>query len=182
VQEWGMKKDFLIHFSSLVLFFLLITLIKRWFNFNVWPFWIGGIIGTLLPDIDHLIYVKYLRPQELLSQRVNYLMADRNILKSLELLYETRYERTKLVFHTVMFQAIFIGLTFFVITSSGSLFGKGIVLAFLLHLLVDQVVDLKSLNNLDNWFRQLPIVFDRQKYNLYLSFNLLLLLLFIFFL
>src|SRR4030066_241555 len=108
-----MKKEITIHFLFLFSFFIVITLIKGWFNLTYWPFWIGGLLGTFLPDLDHLIYVYFLSPQDLNSQRVNYLIGERNILKSIELLYETRYERAKSILHTAYFQIILFIFVFF---------------------------------------------------------------------
>src|SRR4030042_2433138 len=177
-----MKKEILIHFLFLISFFIFITLIKNWLKLFYWPLWIGGLVGTILPDLDHLIYVYFLSPQDLNSQRVNYLIGERNILKSIELLYETRYERAKSILHTAYFQIIFLILTFLVIFSSGSLFGKGLVMAFSLHLIIDEIIDLNTFNNLDNWFKQIPIVLDKQKYTIYWAANLIILFIFIFFL
>jgi len=177
-----MKKEITIHFLFLFSFFIVITLIKGWFNLLYWPFWIGGLLGTILPDLDHLIYIYFLSPQDLNSQRVNYLIGERNIFKSLQLLYETRYERTKPIFHTAYFQIIFLILTFLIVSSSGSLLGKGIVMAFSLHLIIDEVIDLNTFKNLDSWFRQIPFVLDKQKHTIYWAANSIILLIFIFFL
>jgi hypothetical protein len=173
-----MKKEIFIHFSFLVVFFFLISLFRGWMDFNYWSFWLGGMVGTLLPDLDHFIYVYFLRPHELTSQRVGYLIGKREILKSLRLLAQTRSERTKLIFHTANFQLIFLVLTFLVITSSGSLFGRGLVLAFGLHLLVDQVVDLKETGSLDNWFSSFLISLDNSQIKGFWLILLLILLVF----
>lgn len=158
-----MKRDLFVHFSFWFSFFVLISLVKHHFNLGYWPFWLGGVFGTLLPDIDHLIYVFFLSPQELTSQRVNFLLGRREIKRLIELLYETRTERRGLVFHTIFFQLIFLALTFFIMTSSVSIFAKGLVLAFALHLSVDQIIDLTGLKNLDNWKRYLPFDLDSRK-------------------
>lgn len=173
-----MKKELFVHFAFLVSFFILITLFKKWISLSYWPFWIGGILGTLLPDIDHLLYVYLLRPQELTSQRVNYLLQKREIVNSIDLLASTRYERTNLIFHTALFQVIFIVLAFLVISSSGNLFGRGLVLAFYLHLVIDQFVDLMQIGSLTNWFRQTNIVLTSEKTVLYWVANLLAVLFF----
>ncbi len=143
-----------------------------------WPFWVGGIVGNFLPELDHFIYIYFLRPHELTSQRVSYMLGRKEILRSLNLLAGTRSERTKLIFHTAGFQLIFLVLTFLVITSSGSLLGRGLVLAFSLHLLIDQVVDLVETGNLDNWFRELPITLNNE---LRKGFFILMLLVFLVF-
>lgn len=173
-----MKKELFIHFSFLVSFFIFISLFRGWLNLSFWPLWLGGLLGTLLPDIDHLIYVYFLRPQELTSQRVNYMLGKRNVWGSLSLLAETRSERTKLIFHTATFQLIFLVLTFLVITSSGSMFGRGLVLAFSLHLLVDQAVDFMETGDLNNWFKNLPIRLEGRQQRLYWLIVLVLVLLF----
>jgi hypothetical protein len=170
------KKEILIHFSFLILLFALISLTRHYLNLSFWPFWVGGVVGTFMPDLDHLLYVFFLRPEELTSQRVNYMLEKRNLWGTLNLLAETRSERTKLVFHTALFQIIFAVLSFWVITSSGSLFGRGIVLAFLLHLVVDQGVDFKIVGNLFNWFKTFPIAFPQDKEKLYWGINTLLLI------
>ena len=135
-------------------------------------------MGSLLPDIDHFIYVYFLMPHELTSQRVSSMMVRKDVRGVFSLLAATRGERTKLVFHTVLFQIIFLVLTFFVVTSSASLFGVGIVLGFSLHLLVDQYEDMKQLGHLDNWFKgvNLDFVKGKEKQYWYFLFSLVLIL------
>lgn len=177
-----MKRELFIHFSFLVSFFIFISIFKGWFNASFWPFWLGGLVGTLLPDVDHLIYIYFLRPQELTSQRVNYMLSKSEVWKTLILLAETRSERKSLIFHTAIFQIIFLILTFLVLTSSGSIFGRGLVLAFALHLIIDQAVDLMGADGLENWFRQINISLDKEKARVYWIVNLIIVLFFGFFL
>lgn len=162
-----MKREFFLHFSFWFSFFVLISLTNKFFNLSYWPFWLGGIIGTILPDVDHLIYVFFLQPQDLTSQRVSYEISKGEWKKSLGLLYLTRSERMGLIFHTVTFQLIFLVLTFLVMSSSSSLFGKGLVLAFSLHLLIDQIVDLTELESFENWQKNLPFRMEISKAKLY---------------
>ena len=90
-------------------------------------------------------------------------MAKKEFFKTFGLLAVTRSERKHLVFHTALFQIIFMILTFLVLTSSGSIFGRGLVLAFVLHLLVDQMLDFFELDNFDNWFYQLNVYLAKEK-------------------
>lgn len=175
-----MKREIFIHLAVLVSLFIFISITRGYLSLSYWPLWVGALFGTLLPDLDHILYVFFLRPQELTSQRVGYMIGKRDLWGSLELLAETRSERTKLIFHTSTFQLIFIVLTFFVLTSSGSLFGRGLVLAFFLHLLVDQVVDFTSTGNLVNWFKNFPVELDASKQKVYWWVNVVLLLIFAF--
>ncbi len=162
-----MRKEIFIHLFSLLIFFSLITVFRGWFEVNYWTFWVGGLLGTFLPDVDHLIYVYFLSPQELTSQRVNFSLAKRDLVKSIQLLYDTRRERLGLIFHTAYFQVIFLLLMFFVATSTDSLFGRGLVLSFFLHLLVDQLLDHTEGGGAQNWFRGVLANFEGSKKRLY---------------
>lgn len=173
-----MKREIFLHFAFWFSFFVFVTLINRFFSLSYWPLWVGGILGTMLPDVDHLIYVFFLQPQELTSQRINFLIDKHEVKRIVTLLYETRSERRGLIFHTAFFQLIFLVLTFWMVTSSGSLFGKGIVLAFSLHLLIDQIVDLTEMKTFDNWLRFSPWYLDLPKAKIYWLVILILTLLF----
>lgn len=177
-----MRKELFLHFAFWFSFFVFITLIRQYFNLSYWPFWVGGVVGIFLPDIDHLIYVYFVKPQELTSQRVGYLVEKNDIKRSVELLYETRTERRGLIFHTIFFQVIFLVLTFWMMSSSGSLFGKGMVLSFALHLSVDQLVDLRELGSLGNWFKDLPFQLDLNQSKVYWMITTILVVVFGFFL
>lgn len=174
-----MKKEFLTHLLSTLFFFALITLYRRWFD-NPWylMLWLGGLAGTFLPDVDHLLYTLLTRPQEVTSQRVNHYLSQRQFLPAADLLLRTRHERLKTIFHNAPFQVFFLVFAFFIITSSGSLFGRGLVLAFMLHLLVDQAKDLQTLGSLKHWFEGLAFQLDQTQIAFYWVVNFALLLVF----
>lgn len=155
-----MKKELFIHFSFWFFFFVVIAVVNKLFDLNYWQFWLGGLIGVVMPDLDHLVYVYLVKPTDLNSQRINYLLGKKEILRGIELLYEAREERKSLIFHTIFFQMIFFVLTIWILSSSGSLLGKGLVLSFMLHLSVDQLIDMNSLGNIETWFTYLPFRLD----------------------
>ena len=62
------------------------------------------------------------------------------------------------------------------VTSSGSLFGKGMVLAFALHLSIDQIVDLTEMKSFDNWFKNLPFRLNFNQAQTYWVVSLLIVL------
>ncbi len=173
-----MRKEFFVHFSFLISFLIFTSLIKGWINLSYWPLWLGGAIGTILPDLDHLIYIFFLRPYELTSQRATRLISEKEVVRTLELLAETRYERKDLIFHTLLFQIIFLILAFWVVTSSGNLFGRGLVLAFSLHLTIDQIVDLMETGGLANWFKNIPFTLNKENAIRYCAVVLILILIF----
>ena len=90
----------------------------------------------LLSYTDHVLHVFVYNPQELTSVRVQNLVKNKQIKEALQLLYDTRSERNDLIFHTVLFQIIFAILTFWVVSSSGSLFARGLVLGYYLSLVI----------------------------------------------
>jgi hypothetical protein len=157
-----MRRELFIHFSFWFAYFVFIAIFKNYFNIAGIVFWLGGLLGIILPDIDHVLYV-YLKPQELTSQRAWYLVDKKNFWRTIQLLYETRSERKDLIFHSILFQAIFLIVLFWVMTSSGSLFGRGFALSFALHLSIDQLIDFDKTGSLENWFTNLPFRFDMSK-------------------
>jgi len=162
------RKELLRHFLTALGFCLLVLVVKGWFDFPYLILFLGAAVGTILPDIDHVVYIFFLSPQELTSQRVNSMVSKRDFWEAMRLLAQTRSERKELIFHTVFFQLIFLLLTFFVITSSQSVFGRGLVLAFYLHLLLDQVVDLRETGGISNWFYNSPLKIPEGKTRLYM--------------
>lgn len=162
-----MKRELSIHFIFWLVYFILIFLLKRYFSPSYIPFAIGGLIGVVLPDLDHLIYAYFVKPGDLTSQRINYLVNKSEIKRTIELLYETREERRELIFHSIFFQGIFFVLMFWILSSSGSQLGRGLVLSFMLHLSVDQFIDLKNMNSLSSWFQNLPFKLDLNQSKIY---------------
>ena len=134
----AMKREIFIRLAFLISFFVLLSVVKNWLTLAFWPLWLGGVIGMILPCLDHLIYVFFLAPYELTSQRVIYLVKNKNFLGAFRLLFDTRGERTNLIFHSFIFQIIIFLLAFWLITSSGNLLGKGIMFGLLLHLVIDR--------------------------------------------
>jgi hypothetical protein len=173
-----MKKDLLTHFIFTLAFFTLATFLRGWFDLYYWPFWLGAIVGTFLPDVDYLVYIYYLKPEQPISQDATGLIEKKSFRKTWDLLANTRYEHRDLIFHTAYFQWIFIVFSFWMVTSSGSTFGMGIALAFLLHLIVDMAIDLFEKGGINNWFAKVNVSLNLKQQKWYLLANILLLVTF----
>jgi hypothetical protein len=171
-----MKKELLTQLVFFVSFFFIICLTKRWFNPIYLFFWGGGLVGLVLPIIDHFLYAYLLRPNEIVSERIRSMVRNREYRSVIVYAVSTKRERSKLIFHTAYFQIIFTVLAFFIITSSGSLFGRGLVLAFLLHLLIEQLGDFMDKKDTSSWFREISFEMDYDKTKIYILANVLLLL------
>jgi len=133
-----LQKEFWRHLLITFVWLVLTTLLRWSWHWNLISLWLGGLLGTFLLDIDHLLYVLAIYPHELTSMRVKRLIDQRQFKDALVLLADTRGERVKLPFHNALFQPIFYVFCFFVLTSTGSLFGAGLVMTMALHLLMDE--------------------------------------------
>ena len=173
-----MKKDLLTHFSFFITYFLLVSLLRRWFSPEYIVLWLGGVIGTFLPDVDHLVYAYILKPKEADSMKASTLISQQEYTKSWNLLIQTQGNKSDLLFHSAFFQTLFAILAFLIVTTSGSLLAKGLVLAFLLHLLIDQVTDLAEKKNMDRWFEGFPISLDGIQKRWFLVGNIVIVLVF----
>ena len=131
-----LKKELRSHFLVTLVWLVAITLL-RW-DWNLILLWLGGLVGTFLLDIDHLFYLLVVYPHELTGMRVKRLFEQGRIKEALVLVADTQDERFKLSFHNALFQLILYVVCFFVLTSTGSLFGAGLVMAMALHLLKDE--------------------------------------------
>jgi hypothetical protein len=171
-----MKKEAGVQLVCLIIFFAIITLYRRWFtDIHYLLFWLGGFLGLVLPILDSLVYFYFLRPEEPSSLSFKSLLAKRDFKGAISLLHYTREVRAMLIFHTATFQIFFIIFTFFIISSSGSLFGRGIVLAFLLHLFIDQFREFLAQDTINRWFQSINITLDRQQTTFYLLINFIIL-------
>jgi len=131
-----MKKEIINHLIFWFGYFSFLTIVNSLYSFSYWPLYIGGIVGLFMSYTDHLLYVFVFYPQELTSQRVTLLLRGKQYKNALILLHDTWDERKNLIFHTNLFQIIFTILTFWVVSSSGSLFTRGLVLSYLLGLVI----------------------------------------------
>jgi O-antigen/teichoic acid export membrane protein len=135
-----MKREVFVHTSFFLSFFILFSLVRGWLKLGSWPFWLGGLAGSFLPLLDHLVYIFFLSPQELSSQRVVYFFRNRNFTGALRFLIETRGERTNLIFRSNTFLIVISILAVWILSSSASLIGAGLVLGTVIYLLVDRAL------------------------------------------
>ena len=62
----------------------------------------------------------------------------------------------------MIFQLVLVVLAFFALSSSNSLFGKGMVIGLFLYSLINQGLALAREGNLDSWFWQVGIKPDKK--------------------
>lgn len=133
-----LKKEIISHFFASLAWLIAVSLLRWYLKWDLVWLWLGVLAGTFLLDIDHLIYWFYFRPEKQDSQLAKVLWQKKDF-KGLILLLE-RYHDThsRLIFHSFLFQIIFLVFTFYIFTSGGNLFVSGLVAGMNLHLLKDE--------------------------------------------
>ncbi len=173
-----MKKEILTHLTFAFIFSIPIIFLHWQLKFSLIFFFLGLFFGSLFLDIDHLLYALFQAPYEFTSQRIKRFFDNKQFKEGIVFLFETQKERTRLVFHSVLFQVILLVVCFFILTSSLSLFGKGMVLGMMLHLLIDQAEEFLRDGEIKNWFWQFRVKPDKSVQKFYLSFVFLIFLIF----
>lgn len=120
-----------------------------------WLWWVAGVaVGVLILFLDRLVYI-YSYPQEQLSQTTIYHYRQKDYRQMLSVLDGRREEQNRLTFRSALFMVIWVPLSFFALTSTSGLFGKGVVMGLMLHILYDawrmQKVNPKRLNERLFW-------------------------------
>ena len=131
------------HLPMAVVYALLIFAIRgmwwqlNWGNLLSWGGWVTGVVvGVLILFLDRVAYT-YSYPGEQLSQQVQWYFKEKKYWTALSLLDSRRLEQEKLTFRSALFMAIWVPLAFFALTSTPLLFGKGVVMGLMLHILLD---------------------------------------------
>jgi len=170
-----LKKELGSHFAASLVWLVAISFLRWYLKWNLIWLWLGTLGGTFLLDLDHLIYWFFTHPEKQDSQMARMLWQKKDF-KGLVLLLERYHDtHTRLIFHSALFQVIFLIFTFYIFTSSGSLFGSGLVAGMNLHLLKDEWEDyFKKPDHLNNWiFWQIKKEISLQEQKIFLILVLL---------
>jgi hypothetical protein len=109
-------------------------------------------LGAFFLDTDHLIYWLYLQPNLEESRLAQAAIKNKDYKSILKLLEITHKNHVSLIFHHYFFQIVLILVSFFVFTSSSSVFTMAFLLALNIHLLVDEFVDFsRDPGHLQSW-------------------------------
>lgn len=138
-----MRRYITSHLPIALAYGLLIMAIRgTWFPFEMrellsWVGWLGGVaVGVLLLFLDRIAYT-FAYPQEQLSQQFAWFVKNKQYGQAIQSLDVRRHEQEKLTFRSALFMVVWIPLAFFAITSTPALFGKGVVMGLMLHILYD---------------------------------------------
>jgi len=158
-----LRKEIYNHLAVSLTLFILIEifwLIGGIFSFlRAGKLFIGLLLGTFVLDADHLVYWFFLYPNLGESQEAKKFWQQGKWRQLLALLAQTHKSHTSLIFHHFIFQAALTVLTVFILTSTVSVFGQGLILAIDAHLLTDQWLDWRQdPRHLQKWlFARTPL-------------------------
>lgn len=109
--------------------------------------WLGAAIGVFLLDIDNVLYWFITHPEKEDSKEAKNIW-NQNSLKfkeKLKKLYDLgqKWHNThnRLMFHSAVAQVVLLLLSFYILTSGGSIFGSALIMSINLHLLKDVWTD-----------------------------------------
>jgi hypothetical protein len=138
-----MRRYFSSHLPIALAYGLFVMAIRgNWWPFHVselirWILWLlGTAVGVGILFLDRVAYT-YAYPGEQLSQQFSWLVKNKQYIRAIEALDSRRQEQERLTFRSVLFMALWVFLAFFALTSTSSLFGKGVVMGLMLHILYD---------------------------------------------
>lgn len=138
-----MKRYLVAHLPMIVIYSLAVLLLKSgWWRLELgilaeWSGWVLGVaIGVLILFVDRIVYT-YSYPGTQISQQFAWYIKEKKYLDALELLDARRLEQERLTFRSSLFVVIWVPLAFFALTSTTGLFGKGVVMGLMLHILAD---------------------------------------------
>lgn len=138
------KSEITSHLAVSFFYFLALSVLRFKIDIALVFLWLGGLLGTFLLDIDHLLYWFVTHPEKEDSTEAKALWQQkgfRGYREMFQLVEKTHCTHDRLIFHTALFQVILFVLAFYIISSGGSFFGSGLVMAACLHLLKDEWQD-----------------------------------------
>ncbi|MBU2051851.1 hypothetical protein KKH13_01440 [Patescibacteria group bacterium] len=105
---------------------------------NVISVILGTIIGWFIPWLDRIAYIYILHPETQVAQYIKYQIAAKQWRRAWDSLQSRSREFDQLTTRGVLFQLAWVVLAFFAITSAAGWFGKTLVMAVGLRILVEE--------------------------------------------
>ena len=132
-------------------YFCLISLIRWDISLELILLWLGGVFGILFEWVDRLAYIYFTKPHEQLSFQAKSLISQKRYKDAIVLIDSRKHEQKNLSVGSILFLMVWVVAAFFVITSTGSAFASGMVMAIGLSVLVEMYGDWNNLEKLKGW-------------------------------
>jgi hypothetical protein len=176
---------FIVYFLGL----FLVSKFSHLVNLNYWKqniidllLWLSGaFLGNQFLKIDQLIYSYITYPKTPKALKIQESIQEHQPVNIWRIL-STQIDKQRSVFYSVLFQACWVPVAFFALTSTASVFGEAFVMAIGLHLLMEEWGEILAHRELNWLFWQIKRQVTPQEQKLFLwvmtcSFGVLTLLL-----
>ena len=110
-------------------------------NTEILSVFLGTFFGSIILDIDHLIFWYFLKPNLEESRLAKTTIKNYDLKSLVRLINASHQTHHNLIFHHYFFQSILVLFTFFLFTSTTNLFVISLVVSLNLHLLIDEYID-----------------------------------------
>lgn len=163
-----MKKEFKKHLLPLIVFFTLVSIIWIFTKVSYFEFiflFFGLFFGSFFLDLDYLLFWFYIKPNLDESKQAREYLQNKQFKEFIHLFFETKENHKNLIFHHYFAQIVLALISFFVFTSSNSIFAMSFIWALNAHLVIDEIYDYsKDPKDLQNWLfaresKQLPVAY-----------------------
>lgn len=145
MNSFQKKLIFVIYFLVIGFWFGSLAYFKNGLNFSIFPaplvWFLGGLVSYYFFAIDRLIDLLFVHRETADSQSVYKLLQKGQYFLVWRLANRENNRQMRLNLRSALFQVILILLAVFVVTSTNSLFGQGLIFGLSLKLLLDEWSD-----------------------------------------
>ena len=142
---------------------------------------LGCILGTFVSDLDYIIYAFFTDPTEDFSVTLKGYLRHKDYINALSYVFYHKDDVKEKTLHSVLFQVILAGLTFFMIFSPLNLFTRILILATFANSLY-RIGEAFFAEKANDWFWPLKEAPSQKGVKIYIILNVLALLIMIQFL
>ncbi len=164
-----MRKNISDNLNITLIYLAVVSVVRFKLDLNLLPFWLGGLIGSVILYSDYFFQVFLVQPELEMSKEAKRRYKTGDYKEVFRYVFDHATEIKSLTFHTILFQVIFTVFAFFIMTSTSSFLGQGIVVGALLSLLTKQYLEIKLNGRLnDDWFSRINVNLPPQSQKIYL--------------
>ncbi len=132
-----LRREIVSHLLVSLVYFFLVSLFNLNLGWRLLWFWLGALLGTFILDIDHLLLGLNPETKAEWAEKFRQLWQEKKYKAAVLVVAETHLEHRQLIFHSALAQPLLLLLAFFILSSTASFFGIGLVMSMNLHLLKD---------------------------------------------
>ncbi|MDP3954815.1 MAG: hypothetical protein Q8Q15_00440 [bacterium] len=153
--------------AAAIFYAALVTLLGRHFQPEFLFFWLGVIGGVFVLYFDPLFTAYFGSAITSSTQEIKQLIEQKKFPAAVGKIFVEHKTQEQPILHSAFLQCILMLLSFYVITSSGSLLGSGLIMGMVIHLLQEEIAiwrkDPQRLTRILFWNIHREVSFQEQK-------------------